>query len=67
MTNTVKNEYGVGINYEVAVNLMDEEIREELHGEMAPCTEQEFFDRYTAEHEKKFSETWELAKVNPCY
>ena len=28
------------------VNLMDDDIREEVHREMAPCTEEEFLSRY---------------------
>lgn len=28
------------------VNLMDDDIREEVHQEMAPCTEEEFLSRY---------------------
>ena len=40
----VINEYGTKIWYDVAVNLMDDEIREELHETFAPCTDQKFFD-----------------------
>lgn len=36
-------------DYEVIENYMDDEIRERLHSELAPCTEQEFFDRYIEE------------------
>ena len=32
--------------YEAAVELMDDEIREEVHAELAPCTETEFLKRY---------------------
>lgn len=64
---TVKNVYEVEINFEVAVELMDGDIREELHGKLAPCTEQEFFDEYCKVHEEKYGEEWELAKANPCY
>lgn len=28
------------------VNLMDDDMRERVHGEMAPCAEQEFLSRY---------------------
>lgn len=34
------------VDFEAAVNLMDDGIREALHAELAPCTEQEFFDAY---------------------
>lgn len=52
----VINSYGTEINYNAAVELMDDELREEVHADLAPCTEQEFF-----------GETWEMDKRNPCY
>lgn len=63
----VKNFWDVEIDYDVAVNLMDDDLREQIHADMAPCGEQEFFDEYAKRHEAKFGETWELAKENPCY
>lgn len=62
----VVNEYGTEIWYEAAVELMDDDLREEIHGEMAPCTEQEFFDEYARRHEERFGEVWEPAKENPA-
>lgn len=62
----VINKNGKQINYDAAVQLMDDEIREELHAELAPCTEQEFFSAYEAAHAEKFGEEWELSKENPC-
>ena len=64
---TVKNNYGVQIEWSTAVNLMDDDLREELNAELAPCTDQEFFEAYAKAHENKFGEEWELAKENPCY
>ena len=64
---TVKNNYGVEIEWSTAVNLMDDDLREELNANLAPCTEQEFFEAYAKAHENKFGEEWELAKENPCY
>ena len=62
----VKNSYGVELDFEAALQFMDDEIRENLSAEMAPCSEQEFFDAYEKEHEKKFpEEPWELSKANP--
>lgn len=52
----VVNEYGVEINYDAAVELMDDELREEIHSEMAPCSDQEFFDEYVRRHREKFGE-----------
>ena len=46
MRKMVVNEYGVEVDFEVAVMYMDDEIREEIHNELAPCTDQEFFDEY---------------------
>ena len=42
----VINVNGTENNYEAAVMLMDDEIRESLHFELAPGTEQEFFTAY---------------------
>ena len=63
----ITNEFGVEINFEAAVNFMDDEIREMLHQEITPCTDQEFFDAYCKSHEDKFDEEWELAKENPVF
>ena len=64
---TVKNNYGVEIDLNTALNLMDDDLREELSADLAPCTEQEFFEAYAKAHDNKFGEAWELAKDNPCY
>ena len=63
----VKNEYGRELDYEATIDLMDDEIRLDLHQEMCGCTEQEFFDAYCKAHEEKFGEPWELAKSNPVW
>ena len=63
----VMNNYGTEIEWNTAVNLMDDDLREELNANLAPCTEQEFFEAYEKAHENKFGEEWELAKENPCY
>lgn len=70
--NTVTNSYGTDVDFEIAVNMMDDEIREQLHEELVmqsdeDCTEQKFFDEYCKAHEEKYGEEWELAKENPCY
>lgn len=67
MRKMVVNEYGVEIDFEVSVMYMDDEIREEIHNELAPCTDQEFFDEYAKRHEEKFGEEWEFEKENPCF
>ena len=63
----VKNMNGQEINFEVAVELMNDEVREEVHAEVAPCTEQEFFTAYEKAHFIKFGELFELSKENPVY
>lgn len=64
---TVINSYNVEINYDAAVNLMDDETREAVHADVAPCTEQEFFNAYAAAHLAKFGNVWELDTANPQY
>ena len=48
------------VDFEAAVNLIDGEIREALHAELAPCTEQEFFDAYCKAHEEKYGEKFSI-------
>lgn len=63
----VVNDFGVKFDFDVAVNCMDDDLREELHFELAPCTEQEFFEAYARAHQEKFGEVWEFSKANPVY
>lgn len=51
---------GREVDYDVCVNFMDDEIREELHAEIAPCTEQEFLDAYVERHAEKYGEEFEI-------
>ena len=48
--------YGNEMDFETLVELMDNEIREKIHNEIAPCTEQVFIERYMKEHKKKYGE-----------
>jgi hypothetical protein len=41
-------------------NLMDDEIREDLHSEYAPCEAQFFFEKYVEAHEAKFNEEFTI-------
>ena len=61
----VINMNGTEINYEAAVELMDDEIMESICGTVD--TEQEFFTAYEKAHAEKYGEEWELSKENPCY
>ena len=62
----VKNRAGADIDYDIAVELMNDDIREQIHAE-GHDTEQTFFTRYEEEHEKQTGEEWELSKANPVY
>lgn len=55
MRTMVKVENGF-VDYKDAEFFMDNDLREELHAEMAPCTDQEFFDAYRERHAEKFGE-----------
>lgn len=48
------------VDFDAAVNMMDVEIREALHNELAPCTEQEFMDAYVKAHKVKYNEQFEI-------
>ena len=61
----VINMNGTEINYEAAVELMDDELREIICGTVD--SEQEFFTAYEKAHAEKYGEEWELSKENPCY
>lgn len=45
------------VDFEAAVNTMDDEIREDLHS-LGIEDPQEFFDAYAEKHEEKHGETW---------
>lgn len=47
---------GEMVDFDVAVNMMDFELCEELHNKLAPCTDQEFMDEYCKAHQAKFGE-----------
>lgn len=51
---------GYEVDFDACVILMDDEIREELHMELAPCTEQEFLDAYVERHAEKFGEDFQI-------
>lgn len=63
----VVNEGGYVLDYDAAVGYMDDEIRETLASDLAPCSNQAFFTAYEAAHLAKYGEEWELSKSNPCW
>lgn len=44
------------LEWEVIVNMMDDEIREELHNDLAPCYAGTFLVWYMAKHSEKYGE-----------
>ena len=46
--------------YNEAVSLMDDELREKIHAELSPCTEEEFLREYEKRHFEKFGEEFEI-------
>ena len=63
----VTNQYGKEIDYEAAVSLMDDDLRERLSNELAPCTNQVFFDAYVRAHAEKYGADWVLDDPNPVW
>ena len=62
----VLNAAGTEIDFDTAVSLMDDDLREWLHS-FGYTNEQEFFTAYEKAHADKFGEEWELSKSNPVY
>ena len=56
----VVNLEGKKIYFGAAINLMDDDIREELHMKIAPCSKQRFFEKYLEEHKKKHGEDFRV-------
>lgn len=46
----------MNMKWDVVVSYMDDDIREVLHSELAPCTQQDFFRAYVAAHKNRFGE-----------
>ncbi len=65
MTATIINSYGEEFDFEATVQMMDDEVRESVHEDMAPCSEQEFFDEYCKRHEAKFGEPFIFDERHP--
>ena len=62
----VINNYGKEIDFEVATAMMDPFLREAVHSEVAPCSEQLFFEEYCREHAKVYgNEDFQPAQENP--
>lgn len=46
--------------FETYVMLMDDELREQVHAELAPCTDDEFLKRYQELHIAKYGKELEV-------
>lgn len=62
----VTNSNGKVLDFDAAVNLMDDDIREQLVNQQDWQSEQEFFTAYEQSHAAKHGD-WELSKSNPVW
>lgn len=46
------------MDYDAAVKGMDDDLREELHRELSPCTNQRFIEEYARRHQERFNEAF---------
>lgn len=51
---------GQEFDMDAVANLMDDELREDIHMDLAPCTDQEFVDEYCKRHLAKFGEEFQI-------
>lgn len=63
----IVNPHGVELEIEAALGMMDDNLREELHMLLSPCSEALFYAAYAAAHRNLFGEEWELAKQGPVW
>lgn len=61
----VCNLNGAFVDYDNAVNFMDDDLCDVIHAEFSPCSEQQFFTAYEQAHLDKFGEVCEYSKFNP--
>ena len=54
----VLTENGRAVDFDLATTYMDDEIREELHTQLAPCEDQTFFIAYEKKHWEKYNESF---------
>jgi hypothetical protein len=65
---TITNAAGTEIDFDAAVNLMDDEIREAVHDALpADATEADFFRAYCEAHRSLTCEEFEPNKRNPVW
>ena len=49
---------GQSVDFDAAVNLMDNDLREEIHTAFVDGTEQDFINMYAAGHKARFGEVF---------
>jgi len=75
MPRYITNQAGTEIDFDAAVELMDDDLRERLHNgdgdptgsNDRPGDEQEFFKWYCRLHRERFGEEFEPNKANPTW
>lgn len=51
---------GSEVSFDACVALMDDDIREKLNSDLAPCDEQTFIDAYCKAHLEKYGKEFEI-------
>lgn len=51
---------GRPVHFATAVELMDDDLREQLNADMSPCSDQRFYDAYCEAHQEKFGEAFRI-------
>ena len=67
MAITVINAWGLEVDFDAAIALMDHHLREMMHNTFGPCKPQLFFGFYCRLHRAKFGEEFEPNKRNPVW
>ena len=63
----VENSWGVKIYFNAVAQHMDDDIKEDLHMQLAPCSEQAFFTEYCKEYKKRIEEDFFFDTLNLVY
>lgn len=68
---TIINRYGKEIDFDVAVQFMDDDLREKIHRKVVArgrgVSDQDFFDIYCYWHKSRYLEEFFLNTENPQY
>lgn len=62
----VFNSRGVRVPFGASVPLMDDDIRETVAADLAPCDDQTFFAAYAKRHAERYGVEWEPDSARPC-